>query len=77
MCFSRGRYDRQALGDITLQLDGGPASQGNGCVASDQENRIDIEANSTLPETFKDFDKVSATGHVRVFARTLSLSICR
>ena len=37
----------------------------------DEENRIDIEANSTLPETLKDFDKVSATGHVQVFAPDL------
>ena len=70
--FSRAIYDRQALGDMTLQLDLADQRVKATVVSNlDQENRIDIEANSTLPETFKDFDKVSATGHVQVFAPDL------
>ena len=69
---SGASYDRHPLGDITLQLDLAD-QRAKATVVSrlDQENRIDIEANSTLPETFKDFDKVSATGHVQVFAPDL------
>ena len=65
-------YDRQRLGDITLQLDLAD-QRAKATVVSrlDQENRIDIEANSTLPETLKDFDKASAAGHVQVFAPDL------
>ena len=70
--FSGATYDRQALGDITLQLDMADQRVKATLVSRlDQDNRIDIEANSTLPETFNDFDKVSASGHVQVFTPDL------
>jgi TamB, inner membrane protein subunit of TAM complex len=69
---SGASYDRQTLGGITLQLDlADQRAKATVLSRLDQENRIDIEANSTLPETFKDFDKVSATGHLQVFAPDL------
>jgi autotransporter translocation and assembly factor TamB len=66
--FSGAAYDRQALGDITLQLSLAD-QQAKATLVSrlDPENRVDIEANSTLPDTFKDFDKVSASGRVQIF----------
>ena len=70
---SGATYDRRVLGDTTLQLD--MADQRlKATLASrlDDENRIDIEANSTLPETFNDLDKVSASGHLQVFAPDLA-----
>ena len=70
--FSGAAYDRHALGDITLRLDLAD-KRAKATVVSrlDQDNRIDIEANSTLPETLQDFDKVSASGHVQVFTPDL------
>ena len=70
--FSGAAYDRQPLGDISLQVDLADQRAKATIVSRlDEENRIDIEANSTLPDTLKDFDKVSATGHVQVFAPDL------
>jgi autotransporter translocation and assembly factor TamB len=69
---SGATYDRQALGDTTLRLDMADQRVKATLVSRlDQENRIDIEANSTLPETFNDFDKVSASGHLQVFGPDL------
>jgi translocation-and-assembly-module (TAM) inner membrane subunit TamB-like protein len=69
---SGATYDRQTLGDITLQLKMADR-QVKATLTSrlDPENRIDVEANSTLPDTFNDFDKVSASGHLQVFAPDL------
>ncbi len=65
-------YDRRILGDTTLQLDIADQQVKATLVSQlDQENRIDIEANSTLPETLNDFAKVSAAGHLQVFVPDL------
>ena len=63
--FSAAAYDRQPLGDMTLRVDLGEKRAKVKLVNRlDQENRVDIDADSTLPETLDDFDKVSATGTV-------------
>lgn len=69
---SGATYDRHALGDITLQLDMADQRVKATLVSRlDPENRVEIEANSTLPETLSDFDKVSASGHLQVFGPDL------
>ena len=65
-------YQQQALGNITLRLDLADQRAKTTLTSRlDQDNRVDMEVNSTLPETLNDFDKVSATGHVQVFAPEL------
>ena len=71
---SGATYDRRILGDTTLKLD--MADQRlKATLASqmDPENRIDIEADSTLPETFNDFDKV----RLNLKAQSSALSLPR
>jgi hypothetical protein len=69
---SGAAYDRQPLGDITLGIDLGEKWAKATLVARlDQENHIDLDANSTLPETLGDFDKVSASGRLEVFTPDL------
>ncbi len=65
-------YDRQPLGDMTLSIDLGEGRAKAAIAARlDQENHIDINASSTLPETLNDFDKVSASGRLEVFTPDL------
>ena len=66
-------YDRRILGDTTLQLDiADQRVKATLAARLDPENRVDLEATSTLPESFNDFDKVSASGRLQVFAPDLA-----
>ncbi len=65
-------YDRQPLGDMTLSIDlGEGTAKAAVAVRLDQENHIDINASSSLPDTLNDFDKVSASGRLEVFTPDL------
>ena len=71
---SGATYNRQPVGEITLQLS--MADQRvKATLASqlDPENRIDVEVNSSLPETLNDFDKV----RLDLKAETSALSLQR
>jgi autotransporter translocation and assembly factor TamB len=64
--------DRQALGDIALDVDlGGKHAKIKLADRLDQDNRIDLEADSELPETLNDFNKTSASGRLEIFAPDL------
>ena len=70
--FSAAAYDRHPLGAMTLRVDLGEKRAKVKLVNRlDQENRVDIDADSTLPETLDDFDKVSATGRLQIFTPDL------
>ncbi len=73
--------DRQALGDISLDVDlGDKHAKIKLADRLDQDNRIELEADSELPETLNDFNKTSASGRLEIFtpdlvALTLPLDI--
>jgi autotransporter translocation and assembly factor TamB len=69
---SGAAYDRQALGEIALDVDLGD-KQVKIKLADrfDQDNRIDLEADSELPETLNDFNKTSASGRLEIFTPDL------
>jgi autotransporter translocation and assembly factor TamB len=66
-------YDRQALGEIALDTNlGNKHAKIKLAERLDQDNRIDLEAYSELPETLNDFDKASAHGRLEIFTPDLA-----
>ena len=69
---SGAAYDRQALGDITLDVDlRDKHAKIKVADRLDQDNRIDLQADLELPETLNDFGKTSASGRLEIFTPDL------
>ena len=65
-------FDQQPLGDITLNIELAEKRAKAALVARlDPENHIDLNVDSTLPETLDDFDQVAANGRLQIFTPDL------